>query len=292
MSRTNWRNFVPSDSEIIPLWNIYWGNKTIKNRDAIVVKYIDFTRIICSKYYHKIGYNLNRITSFDDVLQIACCTLIECVQTYKIVNKYKFNAYLSSSIEHALVYELFIKDFGSSKEKWNLKEYISRPKTFSDIDRINMNADDDEDSISFEDSLISHFQEPDVILEKELTVSMMLLYANSLSVEERALIVFRFYCELETQEIGRIFGVDDNCLKARLLRVEKKLKNMIPYDYYPINKNHKKRAENKYKGIYKHSNGKSWQAVIIVNNKKLYLGTYNTEEEAYAVYREAEKNIL
>jgi hypothetical protein len=45
----------------------------------------------------------------------------------------------------------------------------------------------------------------------------------------------------------------------------------------------------KYKGITKIINGSGWVARIGVNNKRIYLGYYNTEEEAYAVYCKASK---
>lgn len=42
-----------------------------------------------------------------------------------------------------------------------------------------------------------------------------------------------------------------------------------------------------YRGVHRHKKSGKFQATIYVNNKPIYLGTYNTPEKAYAVYCEA-----
>jgi hypothetical protein len=41
------------------------------------------------------------------------------------------------------------------------------------------------------------------------------------------------------------------------------------------------------KGVYKHSQANGWFATICINYKKIYLGYFDTEEEAHAAYIEA-----
>ena len=56
-------------------------------------------------------------------------------------------------------------------------------------------------------------------------------------------------------------------------------------------KNMKKHKDNTsgFKGVYPHKVNKTFVAQITVNMKQIYLGSYKTPEEAYAVYCEASK---
>jgi len=47
--------------------------------------------------------------------------------------------------------------------------------------------------------------------------------------------------------------------------------------------------QKKPKGCYWHKRAKKWQAQIVLKNKKIYLGCFETEQEAHVAYLEAKK---
>jgi hypothetical protein len=59
-------------------------------------------------------------------------------------------------------------------------------------------------------------------------------------------------------------------------------------------KNQKKPKDNTsgFKGVVWNKQKKKWQASIKVNNKRIYLGCYNTSEEASAAYQSAAENYF
>ena len=56
-----------------------------------------------------------------------------------------------------------------------------------------------------------------------------------------------------------------------------------------MNKGLQKNNTSGYKGVHKSKNRKRWKAELKHNGKRLYLGTYNTKEEAAKVYNETAK---
>jgi hypothetical protein len=51
------------------------------------------------------------------------------------------------------------------------------------------------------------------------------------------------------------------------------------------------RYSSKYKGVSKTSNGKRWRAGLTINNKSIYLGSFDCEVEAHKAYLNAVKKI-
>jgi len=84
---------------------------------------------------------------------------------------------------------------------------------------------------------------------------------------------------LSSEEVDHIHGItgDNRRSEIRLATHSQNTKNRKPQ----IN------CASKYKGVSKH--GKKWQSRIQVNGESLYLGVFNTQEEAYARYCEASK---
>ena len=57
------------------------------------------------------------------------------------------------------------------------------------------------------------------------------------------------------------------------------------------NRNKFKNCSSKYKGVYWDINLNKWLSQININNKKKYLGSFETEEEAYLVYKKEYDNL-
>lgn len=53
----------------------------------------------------------------------------------------------------------------------------------------------------------------------------------------------------------------------------------------------KKNKTSKYTGVCWHKSTQKWRAKICINGKSIWLGVYETEEEAYLVYLNAKNNI-
>jgi len=47
-----------------------------------------------------------------------------------------------------------------------------------------------------------------------------------------------------------------------------------------------------YKGVYWHKRDKAWRAMVGMNSKLIYLGTYSTPEQAAAAYDEAARRLF
>lgn len=62
------------------------------------------------------------------------------------------------------------------------------------------------------------------------------------------------------------------------------LKNWEEFKVYPIKK--EKVYSSKYTGISYRKDSKKWSARITINGKRVFLGVFNTEEEAYDKYQE------
>ena len=70
-------------------------------------------------------------------------------------------------------------------------------------------------------------------------------------------------------------GMDNRIENLRLATITQNSRNSLP----------RKNTHSKYKGVLKSRLGDKWQAKINYEGKQVYLGTYNTEEEAaQAVY--------
>jgi hypothetical protein len=54
-----------------------------------------------------------------------------------------------------------------------------------------------------------------------------------------------------------------------------------------FNRNKQSNNTSGYKGVYWHRQKAKWDSIIIVNKKRIFLGSYSTPEEAYNAYREA-----
>lgn len=54
-----------------------------------------------------------------------------------------------------------------------------------------------------------------------------------------------------------------------------------------MNRSPNKKGASKYKGVTWHGRTNTWRARISLNNKRISLGLFKTEEDAYAAYKEA-----
>ena len=77
-------------------------------------------------------------------------------------------------------------------------------------------------------------------------------------------------------QVDHIIGLEEP-LKLRLATHAQNNANQKP----------NKGGSSRYKGVTWHKRAEKWQAQIMVNNKKIYLGCFNDEEEAAAAYNVA-----
>lgn len=107
------------------------------------------------------------------------------------------------------------------------------------------------------------------------------LKINYKSYKEHRLAWLYIYGEFPKNQIDHINGIkDDN--RIQNLRLATASENMINRKIF-------KNSKSPYKGITFHKNQKKWTAKIQVNKKRLWLGSFNSAEDALLAYNEASK---
>lgn len=59
-----------------------------------------------------------------------------------------------------------------------------------------------------------------------------------------------------------------------------------------MNRTARKRGSSKYKGVHFSKRSNKWQATLKLNQKTIYLGFYNVEEDAAKAYNAGAKSIF
>ena len=87
------------------------------------------------------------------------------------------------------------------------------------------------------------------------------------------------------KDIAKKYNIKYTTLYNRIFRSHFTLEESINENFEKIKENNKNYSS-KYKGISYNKNKNKWQSYYYKNNKQVFVGTFNTEEEAYKVLNE------
>jgi hypothetical protein len=112
------------------------------------------------------------------------------------------------------------------------------------------------------------------------------------AIENNHMIQFKYFCTTKNVTVKHIFDLQTNneikVLKNnKVVYVNKKLLNKYSTargikKFKKINFIIRKNRSSKYRGVSK--NGYKWQVLMMINNKKCYLGNYPSEDLAARIY--------
>ena len=87
------------------------------------------------------------------------------------------------------------------------------------------------------------------------------------------------------KDIAKKYNIKYTTLYNRIFRNHFTLEESINENFGKIKENNKNYSS-KYKGVSYNKNKNKWQSYYYKNNKQIFVGTFNTEEEAYKALNE------
>lgn len=205
------------------LWNQYFNNRTIENRNKIVEGYRYYVRYLVNKIYHSVPEGLSK----EDLIQEGNKGLIEAVERFNPINGNKFETYakirITGSIFDFIRYykksNLGISRIKSTRireiiEKKNeLEQLLNRTPSKQEIaDALNMNVEDYEKIL--QEKEVKVFYEEDYLDRKNIGFD---------AEEDRG---------IETPEENYLMKEEKNLLQEKIKKLNDVQKKVLQLYYY------------------------------------------------------------
>ena len=189
---------------------------------------------------------------FEDLYQIGCIGLIKCIKKFNTTLDFKLSTYAVPYILGEI--KRYIRDDGTIKVSRSIKELLTKINeiqrfsiekrgkeltvkeiakelnidteevvyaltAIKPIDSINEEVYDGNSKTTLVDMIKSNLDEETAVVNK-MTIEMLL---NSLSNEERKIIVLRYYKEQTQSQVAKVLGIN----QVQVSRMEKRILNNL-----------------------------------------------------------------
>lgn len=193
------------------LWNKYFDNRSITNRNKLVVHYAPYVSQIVKKLKIK-------SSSFWDDHQNGIIGLISAIEGSDKDKVNSIHTYLYVRIRGAILDGIKLFEKTRTKDKYNITLY-------------SLNESEASEDLQYIDLLISHYETPDTqYFEKE---KMELLYNEINKLDEHLQITsYLILQDLSHSKIGEVLGISGTAVYLRKERIKKILSETLDEKIY------------------------------------------------------------
>ena len=220
------------------LWEDYSRLKTPEIREKIILEYAPLVKVVAGRLSMYLGYSVE----YDDMVSYGVFGLIDAIDKFDMAKEVKFETYASLRIRGAILDQIRKMDWipRTLRQKQKKMEMAcqkleaehGRPGTEEELaneleisveELINwQNQTKIDNLISLDEYLeqgseakvegttSSHFEQPEKVIEREELKTLLAETLESLTENERKVILFYYYEELTLKEISKILEVSES----------------------------------------------------------------------------------
>lgn len=238
------------DEEIM-LWDKYNGDRSVENRNALVMFYRSYVKITIGKLVSQ----YSKYLEYDDLISYGMLGLIDAVEKFDVGKGVKFETYASIRIKGGIIDQLRRQDWLPASMRKRIKrveaayneienvqgrvatesevcEYlgIEKEELKSLLDTSHMS-----NVMAFDEAVLANMHmsgapassDPEYTLEEKVIRQSLIEAVDELSEKERLVVSMYYYDELTLKEIGTVLGVTESRVSQIHSKVLKKLKNKL-----------------------------------------------------------------
>ena len=160
------------------LWENYYSNKCVSTRNVLILVYYKWVIKLVTKFCENNKYGFNE--DLEDLVSYGIFGLINAIEKYDITKNVKFKTFASKRVWGSVIDNVRKFHFGASKHKAHIK--VSR---------------------LLDSDLISHYDIPDVKLEKNEFNSHITSKVKELPKKQQKFIKLRYVENKKLKEIAK-----------------------------------------------------------------------------------------
>lgn len=243
------------DSARNKLWKTYSQKKTPELREQIITEYSPLVKLVAGRLSMYLGYNVE----YDDLVSYGIFGLIDAIDKFDCDKNVKFETYASLRIRGAILDQIRKMDWipRSVRQKQkkidaaNLKLETQNGRAASD-DELALELDvsveelynwqgqakltnlvsldefvDQGSEMQMDASSNSHFEQPEMVVEKEELAKMISSSLDSLTEKEKNVVLLYYYEEMTLKEISCVLEVSESRVSQLHTKALQKLKKYL-----------------------------------------------------------------
>ena len=237
------------------LWSEYAKLKSPDIREKLIIEYAGLVKVVAGRLSMYLGYTVE----YDDLVGYGTFGLIDAIDKFDCLKGVKFETYASLRIRGAILDEIRKMDWIPrtlrQKQKkiemacQKLEAVFGRPGTEEEIAKeLDISVDElvnwqnqtkidnlislDEyleqgSEAKVEGTASSHFEQPEKVMEREELKSLLVETLESLTENEKKVILFYYYEELTLKEISKILEVSESRISQLHTKALQKMRTKL-----------------------------------------------------------------
>lgn len=232
------------------LWNNYKSDRSVENRNALVMFYRSYVKITIGKLVSQ----YNKYLEYDDLISYGMIGLIDAVEKFDSGKGVKFETYASIRIKGGIIDQLRKQDWLPASMRKRIKRVEA---AYNDIENVQgrvatesevceylgiekgelkslLDTSHMANVMAFDESVLGNIAssanascDPEYTLEEKVIRQSLIEAVDELSEKERLVVSMYYYDELTLKEIGSVLGVTESRVSQIHSKVLKKLKNKL-----------------------------------------------------------------
>lgn len=244
-----------SEDEKIKLWQEYSEKRTAQLREQIIVEYASLVKIVAGRLSMYLGYTVE----YDDLIGYGTFGLIDAIDKFDYQKGVKFETYASLRIRGSILdqirrldwiprtlrqkqkkleqaYQKLESEFGKTIKDEDLANELNISTSELEVwqnQTMGMNLISLDEymeqgiEVRMDNKASSHFDQPEKVMEKQELKGMLEEALETLTENERKVIVLYYYEELTLKEISHILSVSESRVSQLHTKSLQKMKTRL-----------------------------------------------------------------
>lgn len=243
------------ENEKVTLWENYSKNRTPELREKIIIEYSPLVKLVAGRLSMYLGYNVE----YEDLVGYGIFGLIDAIDKFDFFKNVKFETYASLRIRGAILDQIRKMDWIPRSVRQKQKkidaaimkieaengrvatdEEIAEQLDITIEELDNWNGQTKITSVVSLDEFVeqgseikmdatknSHFEQPELVVEKEELAREISAALEELTEKERSVVVLYYFEELTLKEISKVLEVSESRVSQLHTKAIQKMKKNI-----------------------------------------------------------------